>query len=52
MDLDFTFRLPGQGEPLVGCGRVVRRAAEESWGVEFYALEGDGSGRIGRFVGR
>lgn len=49
-DLDFSFRLARGSEPIVGCGRVVRRASTGGYGVEFYGLEGDGKERIRRFV--
>ncbi len=49
-DLDFVIQMPVPWPPIVGCGRVLRIAGPGSYGVEFYALEGDGAHRIARFV--
>jgi CheY-like chemotaxis protein len=50
-DLDFRFELPGTDEPIVGCGRVVRRAGSSRYGIEFYGIEGDGADIVRWFVG-
>lgn len=50
-DLDLCFRLPGFGSDVVGCGRVVRQGSPGRYGVQFYALEGDGPAMVARFVG-
>ncbi len=49
-DLDFVIQLPAELGSVLGCGRVMRMAGPGSYGVEFYALEGDGPARIERFV--
>jgi CheY-like chemotaxis protein len=50
-DLDFRFELPGTDEPIVGCGRVARRAGSSRYGIEFYGIEGDGADIVRWFVG-
>jgi CheY-like chemotaxis protein len=50
VDVDFSFRLPPAGAPVVGCGRVVRRAAPGRFGVEFRGLQGDAGERLQRYV--
>jgi hypothetical protein len=49
-DVDFRFRLRGGGEPVAGCGVVVREAGTGRYGVRFYGLEGDGRERVRAFV--
>jgi CheY-like chemotaxis protein len=49
-DLDFDFRLPDDDVTIRGCGRVVRMAARNRYGVEFYGLEGDGQERVQAFI--
>ncbi|MCU0241712.1 MAG: PilZ domain-containing protein [Vicinamibacteria bacterium] len=49
-DIDLRFRLPSGGEVVAGCARVVRQAACNRFGVEFYGLEGEGCSQIERFV--
>jgi CheY-like chemotaxis protein len=49
-EVDFSFRLPPAGAPLVGRGRVVRRAAPDRFGVEFRGLDADAADRLRRFV--
>ena len=49
-DLDFVFVLERSADPVVGCGRVVRRDANGRFGVEFYGIEADGPERIRHFV--
>lgn len=49
-DLDLRFRLPGCEVDVVGCGRVVRQASRGRYGVQFYALEGDGTAIVAAFV--
>lgn len=49
-DLDVRFGLPGSGDEIAGCGRVVRRDSKGRYGVHFYALEGEGEARIAAFV--
>lgn len=48
-DLDFRIML-GEGA-VCGTGRIVREAEPGSYGVEFYALEGEGAARIAGLVG-
>ncbi len=48
--LDLRFRLPDHAAPVVGSGRVVRRAAANRFGVEFFGLEGDGAEAVRRLV--
>jgi len=50
IDVDFSFLLPPAGAPLVGSGRVVRRAAPGRFGVEFRGLQGDGAEQLRRYV--
>jgi hypothetical protein len=45
-DLDFHFVTPGDEAPVSGCGRVVRQAGRDRYGIEFYGLEGDGVERL------
>jgi hypothetical protein len=45
-DLDFHFAIPGEEAAVRGCGRVVRLAGRNRYGVEFYGLEGDGVERL------
>ncbi len=45
-DLDFHFAIPGEEAAVRGCGRVVRLAGRNRYGVEFYGLEGDGIERL------
>lgn len=45
-DLDFHFVTPGDEAPVRGCGRVVRFAGRNRYGIEFYGLEGDGLERL------
>ncbi len=45
-DLDFHFVTPGDEAPVRGSGRVVRLAEHNSYGIEFYGLEGDGVERL------
>jgi CheY-like chemotaxis protein len=49
-DLDCAFRLPGDSAAVVGCARVVRQQSPGRYGVEFYALEADGSARVRGFI--
>ncbi len=50
-DLDFRFQLPETDDPIVGAGRVARRAGSTRYGIEFYGLEGDGPDIVRWFVG-
>jgi hypothetical protein len=50
VDLDLEFRLPEDEVPIRGCGRVVRVAPRNRYGVEFYGLEGDGPQRVETFI--
>lgn len=49
-DLDFTFRLPGEDEPVVGWGQIVRRATPSRYGVRIDGLKDDAIARLRRFV--
>jgi hypothetical protein len=51
-DLDFTFRLPGEDEPVVGWGQIVRRATPSRYGVRIDGLKDDAIARLRRFVAR
>lgn len=51
-DLDFTFRLPGEDEPVVGWGQIVRRATPSRYGVRIDGLKDDAVARLRRFVAR
>lgn len=51
-DLDFTFRLPGDEEPVVGWGQIVRRATPSRYGVRIDGLKDDAVARLRRFVAR
>lgn len=50
VDIDFKIHLRDQPQPLTGCGQVVRHEAARRAGVRFYGLEGEGLGRVQRFV--
>jgi hypothetical protein len=49
-DLDFTFRLPGEDEPVVGWGQIVRRATPSRYGVRIDGLKDDAIARLRRFL--
>ena len=49
-DLDFTFRLPGDEDPVTGYGRVVRRATPSRYGVRFEGLRDDSVEKVRAFV--
>ena len=49
-DLDFTFRLPGDEDPVTGYGRVVRRATPSRYGVRFDGLRDDAIEKVRTFV--
>ena len=49
-DLDFSFRLPGQDEPVTGWGQIVRRATPSRYGVRFDGLKNDAVVRLRAFV--
>ncbi len=49
-DLDFEFQLPEDDTSIRGCGRVVRVAPRNRYGVEFYGLEGDGPQRVQTYI--
>lgn len=49
-DVDLRFALPDSGAQVQGCGRIVRRAGKNLYGVEFYGLEGDGSSEVRRHL--
>jgi hypothetical protein len=51
-DLDFTFRLPGEDEPVVGWGQIVRRATPSRYGVRIDGLKDDAIARLRKFVAR
>lgn len=51
-DLDFTFRLPGDEEPVMGWGQIVRRATPSRYGVRIDGLKDDAVARLRRFVAR
>jgi hypothetical protein len=51
-DLDFTFRLPGEDDPVVGWGQIVRRATPSRYGVRIDGLKDDAIARLRRFVAR
>ena len=51
-DLDFTFRLPGDEEPVAGWGQIVRRATPSRYGVRFDGLKDDAVERLRSFVAR
>jgi hypothetical protein len=49
-ELDFTFRLPGEDEPVMGWGQIVRRATPSRYGVRIDGLKDDAIARLRRFV--
>lgn len=49
-ELDFTFRLPGEEDPVVGWGQIVRRATPSRYGVRIDGLKDDAINRLRRFV--
>jgi hypothetical protein len=51
-NLDFSFQLPGDDQPVTGSGQIVRRATPSRYGVRFDGLPGDAVERLNRFVGR
>jgi hypothetical protein len=51
-DLDFTFRLPGEEEPVSGWGQIVRRATPSRYGVRFDGLKDDSVVRLRSFVAK
>lgn len=51
-ELSFAFRLPGAADPVRGRARVVRMAADDSFGLEFSEISGDSLQVIRAFVTR
>jgi hypothetical protein len=51
-ELDFTFRLPGEDEAVVGWGQIVRRATPSRYGVRIDGLKDDAIARLRKFVAR
>ena len=51
-DLTFAFRLPGAADPVRGRARVVRMAADDSFGLEFSEISGESLQVIHDFVTR
>jgi len=51
-DLTFAFRLPGTPDPVRGRARVVRMAADDSFGLEFSDISGESLQAICSFVTR
>jgi len=51
-DLDFSFRLPGEEEPVAGWGQIVRRATPSRYGVRFDGLKDDSVARLRSFVAK
>ena len=49
-ELDFSFRLPGDDEPVSGWGQIVRRATPSRYGVRIDGLKDDAMQRLQRFV--
>jgi len=49
--LDLRFQLPGAEHTILGCGRIVRQAGRNRFGLEFYGLENEGASHIEHFVG-
>jgi hypothetical protein len=49
-ELDFSFRLPGEDEAVVGWGQIVRRATPSRYGVRIDGLKDDAIGRLRKFV--
>jgi len=49
-DVDFQFQIPGEPTLVAGCGRVVRLAPRNGYGIEFYGLEGDAPGQIRSYL--
>jgi CheY-like chemotaxis protein len=49
-DLDFQFQIPGEPTLVKGCGRVVRFAPRNAYGIEFDGLEGDAPGQIRSYL--
>jgi DNA-binding response OmpR family regulator len=49
-ELSLQLRLPGDGEPLRACGRVVRIASARQYGVEFTEIDPAARARLRRFL--
>ena len=51
-DLDFTFRLPGEEDPVDGWVQIVRRATPSRYGVRIDGLKDDAIVKLRNFLGR